>query len=216
LFKCKFEKRKGKEKREYKLQEGSIKIILLGEVGVGKTSLINAYLDKDFDPNEMSTNIPAIINSHINSTEYKTFNIVLWDTAGQEKCRSTTKSFYQDSQIVILVYSITNKKTFEEIKKYWYQSIVDHIGKDAIFGLAANKVDLFEKEEVSKNEGIEYAKEIGATFRETSAKDLRKDLKIFINELIEQLLQNKNLIQREEKIILRNQKKTKKKCCFFL
>ena len=91
-----------------------------------------------------------------------------------------------------------------------------YIGKDVILGLAANKVDLFEKEEVSKNEGIEYAKEIGATFRETSAKNLRKDLKIFINELIEQLLQNKNLIQREEKIILKNQKKTKKKCCFFL
>jgi len=54
--------KKGKEKREYILQEGSIKIILLGEAGVGKTSLINAYLDKDFDPEEISTHVPAIMN----------------------------------------------------------------------------------------------------------------------------------------------------------
>ena len=208
--------KKGKEKREYKLQEGSIKIILLGEVGVGKTSLINAYLDKNFDPGEISTDVPAIMNSNINSTEYKTFNIVLWDTAGQEKYRSITQSFYHDSQIVILVYSITDKKSFEEIKKYWYQSIAESIGKDAIFGLAANKSDLYDKEEVPKKEGVEYAKEIGATFRETSAKELREDLKKFINELIEQLLQNKNLIQKGEKIILKNPEKNKKKCCFFL
>jgi small GTP-binding protein len=206
--------KEGKEKREYILQEGSIKIIFLGEVGVGKTSLMKAYLDKDFDPSEISTNVPQIVNDNINSTEYKSFNIVFWDTAGQEKYRSITSKFYRDSQIVIFVYSIIEKKTFEEIKKYWYNSIKDYIGKDVILGLAANKVDLFDKEKVSKKEGIEYAEEIGAIFRETSAKNSRKAFKEFINELIEKLLQNKNLNQKEEKIILKKPTKIKKKCCF--
>ena len=193
----------GEEKREYILQEGSIKIILLGEVGVGKTSLINAYIDKKFDPKELSTHLPLINNNKVNSTEYKSFIIDIWDTAGQEKYRALTANFYKGSQIVIFVYSINEKKTFEEIKKYWYQSIIDKIGKDIIIGLAANKADLFYEEEVTREEGNKYAKEIGAIFRETSAKDSRKEIKVFINELIEQLLQKKNLIKRGEKIILK-------------
>ena len=206
--------KEGKQKREYILQKGSIKIIFLGEVGVGKTSLMKAYLDKEFDPKEISTIVPQIVNDNINSTEYKSFNIDFWDTAGQEKYRSITSNFYHNSQIVIFVYSIIAKNTFEEIKNYWYKSITDIIGKDVIFGLAANKVDLFDKEEVSKKEGIEYAKKIGAIFRETSAKNSRKAFKDFVNELIEKLLHNKNLIQKEEKIILKKPTKSKKKCCF--
>ena len=121
---------------------------------------------------------------NIISTKYKNFHIFLWDTAGQERFRSLTSNFYKGSHIVIFVYSIVTKITFEKLKEYWVQSVVDKIGKDVIFGLIANKADLFDNEEVEKEEGVNYAKEIEAEFRYTSAKENRNDLKVFINELI--------------------------------
>ena len=151
---------------------------------------------------------------NIISTEYKSFKISLWDTAGQEKFRSMTSNFYKGSHIVIFVYSINNKKSFEQIKEYWVKSVVDKIGKEVILGLAANKADLFTEEEVTKEEGEQYAEEIGALFRLTSAKDSRKELILYINELVEKLLQKENIFQNGEKIDLKKKIKTKKKCCF--
>ena len=158
--------------------------------------------------------IPVVKDMNIISTEYKSFKISLWDTAGQEKFRAITSSFYKGSHIVIFVYSIENRQSFEKLKEYWVKSVIDSIGEEVIFGIAANKADLFTKEEVEKKEGIQYSKEIKAEFRQTSAKNNRDDLKIFINELIEKLLQKQNLFQKEEKIVLKKGKKSKKKCCF--
>ena len=206
------------KEREHQLKEGSIKIILLGECGVWKTSLIKAYLDQEFNPNEESNEaVPVVKNMNIISTKYKNFNIFLWDTAGQERFRSLTSNFYKGSHIVIFVYSIVTKLTFEKLKEYWVQSVVDKIGKDVIFGLMANKADLFDNEEVEKEEGVNYAKEIEAEFRYTSAKENRNDLKVFINELIEKLLRKENYLLKEEKIYLKKEEKvkTKKKCCFW-
>ena len=165
------------KEKEDQLKEGSIKIILLGECGVGKTSLIKAYLNQKFNSNEDTNDaVPVVKNMNIISTKYKSFNIFLWDTAGQERFRSLTSNFYKGSHIVIFVYSIDNKISFEKLKEYWVQSVADKIGKDVIIGLIANKADLFYDEEVSKEEGIKYAKEIEAEFRYTSAKENRNDL----------------------------------------
>ena len=206
------------QERETKLKEGCIKIILLGECGVGKTSLIKAYLKQEIDPNENTTQVPVVKDMNIMSTQYKSFNISLWDTAGQEVYRSLTSSFYKGSHIVIFVYSIDNKSSFEKLKEYWVQSVVDKIGKDAIIGLIANKADLYFDEEVEKKEGTKYAKEIGAEYRLTSAKENRNDLILFINELIEKLLRKENLILKDENITLKKEEKdkvkAKKKCCF--
>jgi len=152
---------------------------------------------------------------NIMSTNYKSFKISLWDTAGQERYRSLTSNFYKGSHIVIFVYSIDQKNSFEKLKEYWVQSVVDKIGKDVIIGLIANKADLYMNEEVTKEEGTAYAKEIEAEYELTSAKESRKELISFINKLIEKLLLKENLIQKEDKITLKEKDKVKakKKCC---
>jgi len=208
-------KKEHEKEREEKLKKKNIKIILLGESGVGKTSLIKAYLDQKIDPNQSPSNaVPVINDMNIISTEYKSFIISLWDTVGQEKYRSLTSNFYKGSHIVIFVYSIVNKDSFEKLKEYWIQSVIEKIGKDIIIGIIANKADLFIKQQVKYEEGEKYAKEIKVEFIQTSAKNNKNDLILFINELIEKLLHKENLFEKGEKIFLEKKEKSKKKCCF--
>ena len=198
-------KKAHEKERKDEFKKGIIKIILLGECGVGKTSLIKAYLNKKFDHNE-------IRDMSIDSSENKSFTISFWDTAGQERYRSLTSTFYKGSHFVIFVYGIDNKKSFKQLDEYWVKSITDKIGEDVIVGLIANKSDLYINEEVGNEEGIEYAKKIKAQFKLASAKETRNEIVLFINELIEKFLQKENLFQNGEKILLQKKKK-KKRCC---
>ena len=207
-------KKEHEKERKEELERGVIKIILLGECGVGKTSLIKAYLNKKFDKKEITTSIPVIRDMNIESSEYKSFIISFWDTAGQERYRSLTSTFYKGSHIVIFVYAINNKESFKQLEEYWFKSITDKIGEDVIFGLIGNKSDLYFNEEVGIEEGAEYSKKIKAQFTLASAKDNRNGIILFINELIEKFLKKENLFQKEEKINLETKKKPKKKCCF--
>ena len=99
----------------------------------------------------------------------KSLQFDIWDTAGQERYRALTKFFYKDAAIAILVYDITRKDSFEEMKNYWYNQLKNFSGKNIIIGIAGNKSDLFDKEAVSEEEARKFATEIGAIFRLTSA-----------------------------------------------
>ena len=85
------------------------------------------------------------------------FHINIWDTSGQEKFRSVTKMFLQDSQILLLYYSIDDRKSFNNLD-YWLKLATDITGKDIVIGIAGNKSDLFEREQVKDEEGKIYAK----------------------------------------------------------
>ena len=146
-----------------------IKVILLGESGVGKTNLINIIKGGEFNEIEPST-VAGISSMKTLSVKGNKFTIQLWDTIGQERFRQLTKMFYNNSKIVIFVYDITDRKSFEEIKNYWVNDVEEKIGKDIIKGVIANKIDLFLNETVNEEEGEEYAKSIGAQFLVTSAK----------------------------------------------
>jgi len=104
------------------------KIVLLGESGVGKTSIINRYINKRFDndlvPTEGATFANKIIK--LNKFDGKCIKLNIWDTAGQERFRALSKIFYQDAHAAILVYDITDKHSFEEIKLYWINQIKEH------------------------------------------------------------------------------------------
>ena len=174
----------------------SIKIILLGESGIGKTNLINLYLGEKFNPNEASTTNPSQTDK-IKVINNKKINVSLWDTMGQEKHRSVTKSFIKGSNIVIFVYDITRRETFLELN-YWVNAVIEEIGDDEVlFGIAANKIDLFHKSEVKKVEGEEYAQKINALFSETSAKS-DVGFKNLVDELLEKFLLNKNNIDENQ------------------
>ena len=181
----------------------NIKIILLGESGVGKTNLINAYFGNNFMHNMSLTASPSQSHGKIEIKNNICY-IDMWDTMGQEKYRSMTKNFIKGSHIIIFVYDITNKKTFNELE-YWAKLINDELGNDKIVkGLAANKTDLFDDSEVEKKDGENYGKKIGAYFCETSAKEDRKGFKNFVRKLVEKLLINEDNIEIEGNIIEKN------------
>jgi len=148
------------------------KIVLVGDAGAGKTCIISRYVNDRFDKTQMSTACPSLCNKSVFYPNYnKTINIDIWDTAGQEIYRSISKLFYNGASIGILVYDISNKKSFDSLKEYWYKELKENTDNGVIFFLVGNKVDLFESEQVNEQEAKEFANSIGAGFFLTSAKN---------------------------------------------
>ena len=100
------------------------KVVLIGESGVGKTSIINRYTKNTFRTFETATPGASFIAKVVNFKEYdQTIKFEIWDTAGQEKYRALAKVFYKNAAVCILVYDITRKTSFEELKNYWINEI---------------------------------------------------------------------------------------------
>ena len=101
------------------------KVCLVGESGVGKTCIIERFVKDKFREDEPPTISASYSEKVLKFDEYdgKIAKFHIWDTAGQEKYRSIGKIFYKDANAAILVYDITNQKSFDEIKKYWYEEI---------------------------------------------------------------------------------------------
>ncbi len=108
------------------------KVVLLGESGVGKTCIIARFINNTFEENLISTTGASYAGKTMTFEEYggKSIKFEIWDTAGQEKYRSLTKIFYKDAGAAILVYDITRKESYEEIKKYWINQIKDFAPKN--------------------------------------------------------------------------------------
>ena len=147
------------------------KVVLVGESGVGKTSIIKQFTVHSFDP-DCAASISSQFSSKIVSISdtKKAIRFDLWDTAGQEKYRSLAKIFYKDAKIIMFVYEITNKKSFEHLQNYWYKEVKDNCLSNAIFALVGNKNDLYINTEVEEKEAMDWADSIGAIFQTTSAK----------------------------------------------
>ena len=194
--------------------QNKIKIILLGNEAVGKTALINAYEDKAFSEVTTSTIGSGFIQKKVKINE-KEYIVQLWDTAGQEKFRSVSKIYFKDSDIVIFVYDITNEKSFNDLREFWIGYVKDLIGNDKVFGIASNKIDLFENKKVEKEEGEKFAEDNGALFCETSAKEDPKGFQKFVNDLIVTYISKRKNVKKEQNINLNKNKlkKNKKNCC---
>ena len=169
-------------------EDESIKIILVGDSGVGKTSIINRFaldeFDEDYYPTIASnfTEVKLVINN-------KNFILNIWDTAGQEKYRSVNKLFVKGSKIVILVYDISSKKSFEELN-YWFNFIKIELGTYYYMGLIGNKLDKITEEEVSIEEGQKLAESCGAYFSLLSAKDDKEGVDNYFKELVKKYLKS--------------------------
>ena len=146
-----------------------IKVILVGEMGTGKTSLINSAIGLAFQEKLNSTTTSSIVNKKM-ELKGKKYSINLRDTIGQEKYRSLTKIFMKGAKVVIFVYDITSRHTFTELD-FWFKSTQEIINEKIVMGIIGNKSDLFLKEEVSEEEGRKLAKDKGFEFALTSAKN---------------------------------------------
>jgi len=158
------------------------KVVLLGDSGVGKTCIISRYISGAFDQNSPSTNGASYASKIIAFDNLnKTISLDIWDTAGQEKYKSLTKFFYKDAAAAILVYDITQKYSFENMKNYWYGQLQEFGSKNIILGVAGNKCDMYDKEEVNENEAKQFAEKVGAFFGITSAKNNTGINELFMN-----------------------------------
>ena len=148
----------------------NVKVVLLGESGVGKTSIINQFTTNKFNP-RCPTSVSAQFTSKIIKFPQfdKSIKFDIWDTVGQEKYRSLAKIFYKDAKIIILVYDITTDFSFTALKDFWYKETLNFADNDPIFAIVANKIDLYEKQTVDNNDGKAFAEEINALFQTTSA-----------------------------------------------
>ena len=148
-----------------------IKVVLLGDSGVGKTSLVQRFIYDKFKPDSLSTLGAMFIAKTLEIPEDSlTVRFNIWDTAGQEKYRSLAAMYYQDATVAIIVYDITKKATYEGAKT-WLEEVRQRAPKEILLVLAANKSDLLEQEEVDPVTAKQFAEAQGLKFKLTSAKD---------------------------------------------
>ena len=148
----------------------SIKVVLLGESGVGKKSLISQFTVNKFDPHRETSLSAHFASKTLDFPDLgQSIKLDIWDTVGQEKYRSLAKIFYKDAKVIIFVYDITREFSFESIKNYWYKETKENWEGTPILALVGNKIDLYSEIKVSNKEGMAFAEEIGAIFQFTSA-----------------------------------------------
>ena len=145
------------------------KIMVLGESKVDKTQLIKRYTKDQFGGVYLTT-VGMDFQDKIIEIEDKKVRLQIWDTAGQERFRNVTKSYFQSSQGLVLVYDITDRESFEKIN-FWMENIKNNAPENAKLILVGNKCDLANERKVSYEEGENYAKNLNIKFFEASARD---------------------------------------------
>ena len=168
-----------------------IKILLLGNLGVGKTQLINTFLGNDFNslPNSNYN-----FFKHINIDNHS-YNLNFLDTYQQESYNSLPKSIFSNISIIIFVYDITSKQSFIDLEK-WIQLSNERVNKEYVGGIIGNKTDLENKIQVTEEEARKYAEEKNMPFQLVSAKQQSQNFNDFIIELIKKLIQiNPSLLE---------------------
>ena len=219
----------------------SIKVVLVGESGVGKTSIISQFTSKTFDAHRETSLSAQFISKTVDFKDIgKQIKFDIWDTVGQEKYRSLAKIFYKDAKVIVFVYDITTEYSFNELKNYWYEETKANSDGNPILAVVGNKIDLYNNQKVSNTDGKEFAESIGAIFQTTSALsdsgisnlfdnigktylipnyDYRATDKKAQEEYLKKKEEEKNHIEEQKRtkgVKLNNKKKDdkkKKKCC---
>jgi small GTP-binding protein len=158
----------------------SFKVVLVGESGVGKTSIITQFIDQTFQEDQQSTTGGTFSTKSVVCDNGKTLKFEIWDTAGQERYRALTKMFYKDANAAVLVYDITRKDSFEEIQNYWSNQIKESSPPGIILAVAANKSDLIDHEAVDEEQARKFAEDLGAIFVSTTATQIDPVNDLFI------------------------------------
>ncbi len=202
----------------------NLKIILLGDISVGKTSLLLRFINNNFNEKQgPSINVDKKTKS-ISLDSDTVANLSIWDTVGQERFRNLTKNYYSDIQGAIIVYDINNKESFQQVD-FWYKDLQENAPKNVLIMLIGNKTDIRNEQSVSWVEGKNYGdlKKINC-FYEVSAKNgnnVELAFSEFTRKLVEKEIEDekKNEFEKNNKdlntIDLKKniKKKNKKKNC---
>ena len=165
-----------------KFKEITFKLIIIGDIGVGKSTIINTLVNGKFKENYQAT-IGFDIFKYRSKVEDVIININIWDTCGLIDFSACTNNFFKEATIAIIVYEIDKRKSFENIPN-WVNLLKSNTQPDTIIFIVGNKSDIEEKREINNEEGIEYTKLNDFNlFIETSAKE-----NTYVKELFEQAL----------------------------
>ncbi|KIL58935.1 hypothetical protein M378DRAFT_170027 [Amanita muscaria Koide BX008] len=151
-------------------QPVNVKLLLIGNASVGKSSLLLRFSDEQWLPeDEASATIGVDFRVHKMEVNGRRVKLSIWDTAGQERFRTITSSYYRGAQGVIVVYDVTSRETFDSLTR-WYAELDTYISTPVVKILVGNKVDKEYSRQVSTAEGEAYAKKMDSLFVESSAK----------------------------------------------
>ena len=180
-----------------------IKIMIIGETRVGKTSLISKYCKNEFSGGQYLSTIGIdfqIKNLKINS---KKIRLQIWDTAGEERFRNIAKNYFQSSDGFLVVYDIANHESFETLD-YWIEEIRANSQELSKMILVGNKCDKEKERKIQKEDGKAYAKKKQIKFYEVSAKDgtnVNEVFEILVKDILKSYSPSENMKKRGSKML---------------
>ncbi|XP_028133970.1 ras-related protein Rab-18-B [Diabrotica virgifera virgifera] len=190
----------------------TLKLLIIGESGVGKSSLLLRFTEDNFDP-EQTLTIGVDFKTKRLTIDGNTVKLAIWDTAGQERFRTLTPSYYRDAQGAILVFDVSSYASFSKLEM-WLSELETYSTKSNIVKMiVGNKIDV-DKREVSREEAMRFARRHQTLYIEASAKT-KDGVQAAFEELVHQIIQTPSLWESYalNNIHLNNQEKTNSSGC---
>ncbi|CAI9778967.1 unnamed protein product [Fraxinus pennsylvanica] len=180
----------------------SFKILLIGDSGVGKSSILISFISNAVD--DLAPTIGVDFKIKLFTVGGKKLKLTIWDTAGQERFRTLTSSYYRGAQGIVLVYDVTRRDTFTNLSDVWAKEVeLYSTNQDCIKMLVGNKVDRESERVVSREEGISLAKEFGCLYLECSART-RENVERCFEELALKIMEVPSLLEEGSTLGKRN------------
>ena len=200
-----------------------LKLLLLGDSSVGKTSILVKYINNKFEENSISTLGVDYMDKIINYKKFK-IKLQIWDTSGEEKFRTITRNFYRNADGILVIFDLTRKETYDNVK-IWLDEARDHNGNMKAI-LIGNKLDLKDERKVGMDIAKQFAEKNNLKYLETSAKDgtnIKESFQTIIDFLFdgkssEEILiefnkQDSSLSVLDDTMEVKKKKSKKKKVC---
>jgi len=208
--------------KDYEKEDYKVKLIIVGDSGVGKTNLISRFASDKFQSNSKATIGVEFIYKTLKINK-EIFKVEIWDTAGQERYKSITSAYYKGAKGAIIVYDITSETSFNNIEN-WINEVKSKASNNIQIMIIGNKTDLYKERKISVEKGIEKAKTLNFHLFEASALDKTNVKEAFNYLLKEMYLDVKNISRNNSNnndggnfgingVAINTSTKQKKNCC---
>ena len=187
------------------------KILLLGDSTVGKSSILMRYVENTFQESYLTTVGLDFKIKSVKINDENTVRVQIWDTAGQDRFRSITRNYFKGAHGIILIYDVTLKDSFYNVRN-WLKQIREEVSEKVCIVLVGNKIDKEQDRIISTEEGEKIANEYGLKLFECSAKTGENIEETFL-EVIKKTVENFTKVEDKEVTKLKNKKDKKKGCC---